>query len=74
MSLTLDIPFEIENELREVARRQGRELGAYILEAALEHARRNPFVDEAARQAKADAALDELTRLTEELKLYEHQQ
>lgn len=73
MSLTLDIPTELETELREVAARQGRELGDYILDAALQHARQNPFVDEAARQAKADAALDELTRITEELKLYEHQ-
>lgn len=69
MSLTLDIPAEVENELREVARRHGRELGAYILEAALEQTRR----EEQQRQGRADAGLDELTRLTEELGLYEHQ-
>ncbi len=69
MSLTLDTPLEIETELREVARRHGRELGAYILEAALEQTRR----EEQARIERADAGLDELTRLTEELGLDEHQ-
>ena len=69
MSLTLDIPADIEDELCEAARRHGRELGAYILEAALEQTRRQ----EQEQLARADAGLDELTRLTEELGLYEHQ-
>ena len=70
MSLTLDLPLDIENELREVAHRHGRELGDYILDAALEQARREA---QEAEFASRDAALDELTRITEELGLYEHQ-
>ena len=39
MTLTLEIPLELENRLRENARRHGLELGDYILEVALEAAR-----------------------------------
>lgn len=52
MSLTLEIPAEVENELR----------------AKIQTAQQS---EEAQRIAKSDAALDELTRITEGLGLYE---
>ena len=64
MSLTLEIPAEIERELREVARRQGSDLGAYILHAALEQTRR-----EAQESAARLQALQELADLSQELDL-----
>lgn len=36
MSLTLEIPVEIENQLREAAAREGREVSVYLLERATE--------------------------------------
>ncbi len=66
MSLTLDIPLEVENELREVAQKHGRELGAYIVEAALEQTRR----EKQELRARMEA-LQELTSINEELGLYD---
>ncbi len=77
MSLTLEIPAETETQLREAAAREGRTIEIFILEAAREKARQSEMESEVAlataRQIKADAALDEITRITEELGLYEHQ-
>lgn len=64
MSLTLEIPIEIETELREVARQQGRELSEYILGAALEQTRR----EKSERQARL-GALQELADLSQDLDL-----
>ncbi len=72
MSLLLEIPAELESEIREAAQREGRDFESYIIEAASEKARREK-AQEAARLARSDAALDEITRLTEDLGLYEHQ-
>lgn len=73
MSLLLEIPAETETQLREAAAREGRAVELFIIEAAREKARQSENAAETARQAKADAALDEITRITEELGLYEHQ-
>ena len=64
MSLTLEIPAEIEAQLRAVAQQQGRELSDYILAAALEKAQREQ------KRAEQLAGMDEITRINEELKLY----
>ena len=65
MSLTLEVPAEIEAKLRAVAQQQGRNLSDYILEAALERARREEI------RAEQLAGMDEITRINEELGLYE---
>ena len=59
MSLTLEIPAEIEAQLREVAQQQGRELNDHILAAALEKASRE------AKRAEQLAGLEEMTRINE---------
>lgn len=73
MSLLLELPIETETQLREAAAREGRDVENFIIEAAREKANQSEMVVEAVRLAKADAALDEITRVTEELGLYEHQ-
>lgn len=75
MSLILEIPTEVENELREIATNEGQDLADFIVESVRERARLQAAQrqKEAQRIAKSDAALDELTRITEELGLYEHQ-
>ena len=64
MSLTLEIPAEIEAQLREVAARQGSELNAFILAAALEKAER-----EQTRRQQRLTALQELADLSQNLDL-----
>lgn len=73
MSLTLEIPAEVENALREIATNEGHDLADFIIESVRERARLQATKrrEEAQRIAKSDAALDELTRITEELGLYE---
>jgi len=66
MSLILEIPTEVENEVREVAKRRGREIGDFILELALMQMRR----EEEERRLRLEA-LQEMTRISEELGLYE---
>lgn len=66
MSLILEIPTEVENEVREVAKRRGREIGDFILELALTQMRR----EEEERRLRLEA-LQEMTRISEELGLYE---
>jgi uncharacterized protein (DUF1778 family) len=75
MTLILELSAETETQLREAAAREGREIKTFIIEAAREKARQSAIAidGETTRQAKADAALDELTRITEELSLYQHQ-
>lgn len=63
MSLTLEVPPEIESELREVAREQGRDLNAYVLSLLEEQARQ-----EKQRRARLEA-LQELADLSQELDL-----
>ena len=63
MSLTLEIPSEIEAQLREVAEREGRDLSDYILAAAVEAAQ-----TEQHRQARLNA-LQQLADLSQELDL-----
>ena len=65
ISLTLEIPAEIEAKLRAVAAQEGDELGTWILAAALEKAER------AERRASQRAGLEEVTRINEELGLYQ---
>ncbi len=64
MSLTLEVPAEVEAKLRAVAQQQGRDLSDYILAAALEKASR-----EETRAAQL-AGMDEIVRISEELGLY----
>ena len=66
MSFILEIPTEVENEVREVAKRRGREIGDFILELALTQMRR----EEEERRLRLEA-LQEMTRISEELGLYE---
>ncbi len=77
MTLTVELPAETETLLQAIAAREGRDLLSLVLEAANEKAAREKaqqqVAGEEARREKADAALDELTRLTEEMGLYEHQ-
>ena len=65
MSLTLEVSAEIEAKLRAVAQQQGRDLSDYILAAALEKASREEI------RAEQLAGLEEMTRINEELGLYE---
>ena len=65
MSLILEVSAEIEAKLRAVAQQQGRELNDYILEAALERASREE------KRAEQLAGLEEMTRINENLRLYE---
>ncbi len=65
MSLTLEVSAEIEAQLRAGAQQQGRDLSDYILEAALEKARRD------AKRAEQLAGLEEMTRINEKWGLYE---
>ena len=65
MSLTLEVPAEVEARLRALAQQQGHDLNDYILEAALERANREET------RAEQLAAMDEITRINEELGLYE---
>ena len=77
MSLLLEIPTETETLLREAAAREGRDVEVFIIDAAREKARQSQLENEVAiefaRQVKADAALNEITSLTEELELYDWQ-
>ncbi len=65
MSLTLEIPAEVEAKLREVAAQEGRELNAFIVEAALQVAQARQ------KERAALAGLEEMTRINEELGLYD---
>ena len=65
MSLTLEVSAEIEAKLCAVAQQQGCDLSDYILEAALERASREE------KRAEQLAGLEEMTRINEELGLYE---
>ncbi len=49
MSLTLEIPAEIEAQLREAAAREGRDVQSFLVEAALSRSKRFYSMDEAAR-------------------------
>ncbi len=67
MTLTVELPAETESLLQAIAAREGRDLEALVIEAINE---------KAAREAEFAARLDglqELTRITEELGLYEWQ-
>jgi len=64
MSLILEIPTEVENALRDVAKRRGRDVGAYIMEIALEQGQR----EEEKRRLRLEA-LQELADLSQELDL-----
>lgn len=78
MTLTLELPAETETLLQAIAAREGRDVSALVIEAINEKAARekvqqDQVAGETARLAKADAALDTLTRLTEEMGIYQHQ-
>jgi len=64
MSLILEIPTEVENALRDVAKRRGRDVGSYIMEIALEQGQR----EEEKRRLRLEA-LQELADLSQELDL-----
>ena len=64
MSFTLEIPTEVENALRDVAKRRGRDVGSYIMEIALEQGQR----EEEKRRLRLEA-LQELADLSQELDL-----
>lgn len=66
MPLVLELPEDIELRLREAAQSAGRDISAYIIEAASEQARR----EKAGHAARLDA-LQEITRINEELGLYD---
>jgi len=65
MTLVLELPEETERQLRALAQRHGLELGEYLIKMTLEQIQR----DEEHRLRLE--ALQEMTRINEELGLYE---
>lgn len=67
MSLVLELSPETENRLREVAARAGRDVQSFIIEAALQSARRVYSMEEAAQTLRLSSSYLELLRQRGEL-------